>query len=135
MTKRIIAFLLAFVFVLTACSVGFLAFAEGSDSSSDKTEPTRYSVIDSKASSIVISGVTAKCSGSVIAKYSTNLRITLELQKLSSGSYSTVKTWTDSRTGVTITVSGSKVINVFSTYRLKVTTQAGNETVIEYKYP
>ncbi len=135
MSKKIISIVLAFVICFSVCSLGFCVFAADSDSFVDDGEPTRYSVINTKSSYITISGVTATCFGKVTAKYSTNLKITLELQKLSSGTYSTVKTWSDTKTGISLSVSGSKVINVFSTYRLKVTTTAGNETTIEYKYP
>lgn len=135
MKKRIISIILAFVICFSVCSLGLSAFAAGADAPVDGGEPTRYSVIDMKSSSITISGVTADCKGYVRARYSTSLKITLELQKLSSGAYSTVKTWSGTKTGLSLSVSGSRIINILSTYRLKVTTTAGNETTIEYKYP
>ena len=63
-----------------------------------------------------------------------SLSITMELQKLIDGDYSTIKTWSDSKTGVTMGLSESKLINVFSTYRIKVTFNAGGETVTSYDY-
>ena len=118
--------------LLMALSIGTAAFAEPDDSSD--IENTRFSVINSTATTFSISGLTANCSGQLTAKYSTSLKIKMELQKLSSGSYSTVKTWNKSVTGISTGISGSKVINPLSTYRLKVTYTAGSETHVTYKY-
>ncbi len=101
----------------------------------DSEEPTRYSVIATDTAAIRISGITANCSASLSASYSTSLKIKMELQKKKSGSYSTIKTWSDSRTGTVLGISGSKTINPLSTYRLKTTFTAGNETVVRYDYP
>jgi hypothetical protein len=118
--------------LLMALSIGTTAFAETDDSSD--TENTRFSVINSTAISFTISGLTAECSSKLTAKYSTSLHIKMELQKKSNGSYSTVKTWTKSATGIGTTLDGSKVINPLSTYRLKSTFTAGGETHVMYKY-
>ena len=118
--------------LLMALSVVTVAFAETDDSSD--TENTRFSVINSTATSLTISGLTAECSAQITAKYSTTLKIKMELQKLSSGSYSTVKTWNKSVTGIATSLAGSKIINPLSTYRLKVTYTAGSETYVAYKY-
>lgn len=118
--------------LLMALSIGTTAFAETDDSSD--TENTRFSVINSTATLLDIHGITADCSAQLTAKYSTSLHIKMELQKKSNGSYSTVKTWTKSATGIGTTLDGSKVINPLSTYRLKVTYTAGSETHVTYKY-
>ena len=119
--------------ILMALSIGTVAFAE-TDDSSDNEIVNRFDVILSTATSLTISGLTAECSAKITAKYSTTLKIKMELQKLSSGSYSTVKTWNKSVTGISTSLAGSKIINPLSTYRLKVTYTAGSETHITYKY-
>ena len=119
--------------LLMALSIGTIAFAETDDSSENETN-YRFSTIGSTATSFHISGLTANCAAQMTAKYSTSLKIKMELQKKSSGSYSTVKTWSKSATGIGISLEGSKIINPLSTYRLKVTYTAGSETYVAYKY-
>ncbi|MGN0543273.1 MAG: hypothetical protein ACI4JG_07470 [Acutalibacteraceae bacterium] len=50
-----------------------------------------------------------------------SVKIKMELQKLSSGTYSTVETWEQTFAGRTGDMEESKVTNPFSTYRLKAT--------------
>ena len=119
--------------MIMALSFGSVAFAESGDATDDEIN-YRYSTIGATAVGFDINGLTAECSAMLNAKYSTSLHIKMELQKKSSGSYSTVKTWTKSATGVTTTLEGSKIINPLSTYRLKVTFTAGSETITRYKY-
>ena len=119
--------------LLMAFSFGTAAFAE-SDDSADNEINNRFDVILSTATTFTISGLTAECGAQMTAKYSTSLKIKMELQKKSSGTYSTVKTWNKTSTGVVIGVEGSKIINPLSTYRLKVTYTAGSETHVTYKY-
>lgn len=45
----------------------------------------------------------------------------MELQKLSSGEYSTVETWEQSFSGRSVSMEESKLTNPLSTYRLKET--------------
>lgn len=129
-TVKTISVIMAALMVL---SVGTVAFAEP-DASADTEIVYRYTTIGSTAVSLTISGVTAECSSMLSAKYSTNLKIKMELQKKSGEFYSTVKTWTKSATGTGTTLAGSKTINPLSTYRLKVTFTAGSETIVVYKY-
>lgn len=84
---------------------------------------------------ISISGITAKCSASLKSSYSTSLKIKMEIQKKKSSGYETVETWTSSKTGVLLSMSESRAINLLSDYRLKVTFTAGGETKIDYAYP
>lgn len=93
-----------------------------------------YTTIGTTSYAVSISGITASCRASITSKTSTTLKIVMELQKKGSSGYSTVKTWSDSRTGTTLAVSGSKTINILSTYRLKVTFTAGSETKVYYDY-
>lgn len=130
-SKKLIALLMALITVLSVFGGGFSALADGSED----TIPVRYSVIDSHTSRIKISGVTATCTASLTSSYSTSLTIKMELQKKKSGSYSTIKTWTDSRTGIVLSAEHKRTINALATYRLKTTFKAGNETAVVYNYP
>lgn len=121
---------MALLMVMSVFGISFSAAADTADE-----EPTRYTVISSNSYGILISGLKATCSGSLTAQYSTTIKIKLELQKKSGGVYSTIKTWSDSKTGRSIALSGSKVINPLSSYRLKATFTAGSETVTYYDYP
>lgn len=135
MFKKTIATILTITIVLCVLSIGFTAYANP-NSSSDDDIILRYQVIGDLAAGIHISGINAHCSADMSAKYSTNLSITMELQKLSSGTYSTIKTWSKTNPNITsIGIEGTRLINVLSTYRLKTTFTAGNETVVVYSNP
>ena len=54
----------------------------------------------------------------------TSVKIQLELQKLSDGSYSTIKTWSETFTGRSGSLEKSKLTSPLSTYRLKATVTA-----------
>ena len=54
----------------------------------------------------------------------TSVKIQLELQKLSGGSYSTVKTWSETFSGRSGSLEKSKLTSPLSTYRLKATVTA-----------
>lgn len=136
MFKRIISLVLSFVLITSVICVGLTVYANEPESENDDAVIYRYQVISDNTSGIHISGVTAICSAVLGAKYSTNLSITMELQKLSSGSYSTIKTWSKTNPNTTsLGIEGTRLINVLSTYRLKTTFTAGNETVVVYSYP
>lgn len=135
MLKKISSLLLALLMLASVCSIGFSAFATDTDTPIDGEIPEEYAVIATAAYSISISGLKAICMGSLTAKTSSSLTVKLELQKKSSGTYSTVKTWTSSKTGTSVSLEGSKVINPLSSYRLKATFTAGSETVTYYDYP
>ena len=132
MKKNVIKLLSLIMALLMTFSAGTVALAE-TDDSSDNEIVYRFTTIGATSVGFSISGVTANCSTMLSTKYSTSLYIKMELQKKSSGTYSTVKTWTDSRTGTLLTLSKTKVINPLSTYRLKVTFKADNETFVTYK--
>lgn len=135
MTKKIFTLLMTLVMLLGVFNVSFNAFAGEPEAPADDEIIERYTVIDVCSYSVKISGITATCKSSLTAKYSTSLYIKMELQKYSSGSYSTVKTWTTSKTGTTTSLSGTKAVNPLSTYRLKVTFTAGGETITRYASP
>lgn len=100
----------------------------------DEIQPMA-AVIDSYSLGISISGITAKCNAHLVSSYSTSLKIKMEIQKKKSSGYETVETWTSTKTGVAMTMSESRAINLLSDYRLKVTFTAGGETKIDYAYP
>ena len=133
MKKNLIRIVSIIMAMLMAFSAGTVAFAE-TDDSTDTEIVYRYSTISTNSSKLTISGITATCSATLTAQYSTTLKIKMELQKKSSGSYSTIQTWSSSRTGTMLSFSKSRTINPLSTYRLKTTFTAGNETVVVFKY-
>lgn len=63
----------------------------------------------------------------------TSVKIKMELQKLSSGSYSTVETWEQTFTGRSGAMEESKITNPLSTYRLKATFTAYSGSASETK--
>lgn len=93
-----------------------------------------YADISNHATNLTISGIKAECRASVKANKTVNLTIKMELQKEKSNGYETVETWTSSKTGTYLAMSESRNINIFSTYQLKVTFTAGNETEVVYRY-
>lgn len=109
------------------------AIANGAVNPENEIAPY-YVVINSSSISFSISGIKASCSASIVADYSTSLKIKMELQKKKSGAYSTIETWTSSKTGVSLAISKTRNINVLCNYRLKVTYTAGSETTTAYKY-
>ena len=89
-----------------------------------------YTNISHNTTNLTISGIKADCSATVKANKTVNLTIKMELQKEKSNGYETVETWTSNKTGTYLAMSESRNINIFSTYRLKVTFTAGNETEV-----
>lgn len=103
--------------------------------SEDENSGIKYTYISSISCSLNISGINSTSRAQLYAKSSTSLKIKMELQKLKSGSYSTVETWTATKTGTSLSMEETRLINILATYRLKVTFTAGSETVTSYAYP
>lgn len=135
MFKKSISVILTLVIVVSVICIGFSASANEPRNTNDDEIIYRYQVISNLSAGIHISGINAICSADLGAKYSTNLSITMELQKLSSGTYTTIKTWSINKTGTGAELEESRLINILSTYRLKTTFTAGNETVVVYSNP
>lgn len=135
MFKKTIAIIILLAVSSSMFSVCFMSSAKNIEAPIKEITIDRYQVIATHTSGINIIGLSAECNASMGAQYSTSLSITMELQKLSSGSYSTIKTWTKSKTGTSIELEGSKVVNILNSYRLKTTFTAGNETVVVFSYP
>lgn len=135
MKKSILKVLSLALVVMTVFLTCACAFATNVDEVEPDPEPTRFSVINTATLSFTISGVTASGGASLTAQRSTSLQIVMTLQKKNSnGTWSNVKTWSKSGTGVSLHLSASRVINVLSTYRMKGTFTAGGETATIYRY-
>ena len=94
-----------------------------------------FTTISSVSTSFVISGLNSTSTVTLISKVSTSLSIKIELQKEKSSGYETIETWTKSGTGYSLGLEETRLINVFSNYRIKVTCTAGGETHVKYDYP
>lgn len=113
--------------------IGMTSIANASVNGNNELAPC-YINIANKSESITISSIKATCAASMSTNRTMRLTIKMELQKKKSNGYETVKTWTSSKTGTTLSMSESRNINALCTYRLKVTYTAGNEQVVAYKY-
>lgn len=129
---KILAVILTLAMLITLSCIGF---AEDDPFSKEAEPGTRYTYIDRTDASFTISGLNSTSYGYIKAKQTCALSITLELQKLKSGVYETIATWSDSATGTSLSLTKTRLINVFATYRLKATFTAGSETVVKYAYP
>ena len=129
--KSSVAILLVFTIL---CSIfatnSFAAVVED-----ESTVTPRFSTISSVSTSFVISGLNSTSTVALSAQYSTSLYIKIELQKEKSTGYETIETWTKSGTGKTLLLEETRLINIFSDYRIKVTCTAGSETHVTYDYP
>lgn len=130
-TKAVLSLLLAILFLM---QLMVSALGTGFATRPTAPEPERFTNISSFECSCYISGITLYASASLKSYGSMYLHITIELQKLSDGTYSTIKTWTGSKTGISLGMDETKLINIFSTYRIKVTFNAGGETHTDYAY-
>ena len=94
-----------------------------------------FTTISSVTTVFSISGINSTSSVLLASKVSTSLYIKIELQKEKSSGYETIETWTKSGTGTSLLLEETRLINVFSEYRIKVTCTAGSETHTTYDYP
>ena len=129
--KRVLCLL--FVFILMGQIVA-AAFAADVETPAQDPVIEEFVNISNYSCSCYISGITLYASADLSANSSMYLHIKIELQRLDDGTYVTIKTWTDSKTGVSLGMSENKLINVFSTYRIKVTFTAGGESTTAYSY-
>lgn len=129
--KRL-SFLLALLCICSCCAISQPVTAKAA--TPDEIMPL-YTTINSARASIVISGIKATCSATLTSQRTTSLKIKMELQKKKSGVYSTVETWTKSKTDTSISDSHTRNINILYDYRLKATFTAGSETIVIYAYP
>lgn len=130
--KKIICFVLAFTVLVSS----LLIVSSANNENNDEYGVTPYfTTINTVATSFTISGIQSTSSVVLTAQGSNSLYIKIELQKEKSSGYETIETWTKSGTGTILSLEKTRLINVFSDYRIKVTCKAGSETHIRYDYP
>lgn len=135
MTKNIKKVLCVIMALLMICLGSFSVFAQKTDSREPEINPARYAVISEKKCSLNISGINATMTAVLKTKTSASLKIVMELQKVKSGIYETIETYTETGTGYYLDMEKTRLMNAFATYRLCVTFTAGSETVVAYSYP
>ncbi len=126
------------VSILLILTLLFSSFAIMSSALTEEDESVvmpRFTTISSVTTSFTISGFNSTSTVLLKAKTSTSLYIKIELQKEKSSGYETIETWTKSGTGYSLLLEETRLINVFSEYRIKVTCTAGGETHVTYDYP
>ena len=136
-------FALMFVFSAVACIPASAAVADSKvcaiSSADDGGVMPMSSYVDNRIVRLRISGLSAEVSGELSTVPPViKITIKLELQKLSSGEYKTVKTWEQTFNGTYGYFEDSAIVNPFSTYRLKgtftVATATGAELAVCYAY-
>ncbi len=127
------AAILLTVVTLFLCLAPYVA-ADDKGCSTDEPYPLRFTYIKTYNCDLSISGITAACSAAVKTISACYISMTMELQKQKSVGYETVKSWSDSTTGTSLSMSETRTINVFSTYRLKVSITAGSDSTVIYDY-
>ena len=118
--------------IIGACSVFvviaivFSAFSIiGNAKSENENSEMRLTYIDSYGGSIEKGLLSTKVNAYINGKSGvTKVKIKMELQKLSGGSYSTIETWEQTFNSGYGSMSKSKTTNPLSTYRLKATVTA-----------
>ena len=129
--KKMVSILL----ILTMLFSSFAIMSSAAEVEEENVVMPRFTTIGSVSTSFTISGLNSTSSVVLVAKTSTSLYIKIELQKEKSSGYETIETWTKSGTGVSLLLEETRLINVFSNYRIKVTCTAGGETHTKYDYP
>lgn len=128
--KQAVSLVLILTLMFSAFSI--CAFAETGE---EIVVTPRFTTISAVSTSFIISGLNSTSTVVLSAKTSTSLYIKIELQKEKSSGYETLETWTKSGTGTVLSLEETRLINVFSEYRIKVTCKAGSETHVTYDYP
>ena len=131
-SKIIVSVLLV---VITLFQFAAISFAADEEPPAEDPIIERYVNISDCGCSCYISGITLYGAAFVQTGRSMYLSVVIEVQKLKSGTYQTIATWSDSKTGTYLGVSDDRLINIFATYRIKVTYTAGSESVTGYAYP
>ena len=123
--------------ILVLCSTVYPVFAF--DMSNENLETyqvtPRYTTISNIQARFSIDGLTATTTATLVSLYSTNLKIVVELQKNKSTGYETIETWTKTGSGTLLSIEESRLINILSDYRVRITYTAGSESTTIYRYP
>ena len=125
----------SFLLILAVLFSSFVVVSSATVSEDEYGVMPCFTTINSVATSFVISGLNSTSTVVLTSQVSTSLYIKIELQKEKSSGYETIETWTKSGTGVSLLLEETRLINVFSEYRIKVTCTAGGETHVKYDYP
>ena len=126
---------ISILLILTLLFSSFAIISSAAVAEDDYGVMPCFTTIDAVATSFTLSGLNSTSTVVLTSKVSTSLYIKIELQKEKSTGYETIETWTKSGSGVTLTLEETRLINVFSDYRIKVTCTAGSETHVTYDYP
>lgn len=136
MYKKAISILLAIVTIFCSMMIPVAAYNASDEESAIATQITpRFTTISGTTATIVIKGLNATVNATLMSNCSTNLKIVIELQKEKTSGYKTLETWTKSGAGTIISLEETRLINILSNYRIKVTYTAGSESTVLYKYP
>ena len=133
LTKRLISVVLAIMILLSACSAAACETAKAEDNEYE-IMPCFTTIVTEKYS-IIINGLKATVTASLIPAYTTSLQITLVLQKYKNGGWYADETWVATAYDDCLITEGKKTINIFADYRLKVTFKADQETSTRIMYP
>lgn len=137
--NRIFTFILTIIIVFTFGANTVLASETKSPTNDiiitdDSEVDLRYMNIDLISASITSKGTKVYLSTSVVSKSRNNIKILMCLERLDGTTYKTIADWSNSGTGTTLSVSGSRVYNVLKKYRLRSVVTVGNESVTVYRY-
>lgn len=122
--KKAVSLLLCILMVFSCVQMSVCASAE----------PYNLNIATSSCS-FDISGINSTSRASMKTASKMSISICMELQKIKSGVYTTIETWSQSKTGISLALEETRLINALATYRLKVTFKAGSETIVRYAYP
>lgn len=125
--EKIIAALLALIITTTS----FTMVANADDS---KIIEQCYTNANSEYTNLSVSGIKSTCIAKITTVSPMLLKIKMELQKQKTNRYETVETWTNSKTGTSLSMSEKRNINILNKYRLKTTFKVGSECIIKYSY-
>ncbi|MBQ7637825.1 MAG: hypothetical protein IJS90_02875 [Clostridia bacterium] len=131
-SKILVCVFLSVVLILSGFTY---VFAADRNSDINAQRELQFVYISSVLYDCSISGASIRCLASMSTESNMNISISMELQKFKSGTYDTIKTWNASVYGSNLDMNESRLINIFSTYRLKVTFTAATETITRYAYP
>lgn len=131
-----LSILLVIILLFRSVNIPVYAIDYSSQNAVNSTQITpKFSIIAKTTTSFSITGLNANVSTTLTSNSSVSLNIKVELQKEKSSGYETIETWTKSGTGTYLNFEKTRLINLLSNYRIKVTFTAGSESTTIYRYP